>query len=91
MQIYSDSSRESETFALPNVEVWHVPPGDHRTRRLYFETSAMRDVYGESIHGMQSGWYWWACFPGCLPDSEAIGPFATEAEAVADAQEQEIV
>ena len=32
------------------------------------------------------GWYWWACFPGCLPDSEPHGPFDTEDEATADAQ-----
>lgn len=32
-----------------------------------------------------AGWYWWACFPGCLPDGEPVGPFATEAEALADA------
>jgi hypothetical protein len=31
------------------------------------------------------GWYWWPCFPGCLPESDPIGPFATEAEAIADA------
>ena len=30
------------------------------------------------------GWYWQACFPGCLPDSEPFGPFETEAEALAD-------
>lgn len=36
-----------------------------------------------------SGWYYWHCFPGCLPDSEPIGPFATEAEALADAREVE--
>ena len=33
------------------------------------------------------GWYWWACFPGCLPDGEAIGPFETEAECIADFKE----
>jgi hypothetical protein len=33
------------------------------------------------------GWYWQACFPGCLPDSDPSGPFATEAEALADALE----
>jgi hypothetical protein len=37
---------------------------------------------------IEAGWYWWACFPGCLPDSEfPNGPFATEAEAIADAQD----
>lgn len=35
---------------------------------------------------LEPGWYWWACFPGCLPDSDPNGPFATEAEALADAQ-----
>ena len=34
------------------------------------------------------GWYWWSCFPGCLPDSDPNGPFATEAEALADAQDE---
>ena len=24
-----------------------------------------------------AGWFWWACQPGCLPDSPPIGPFAT--------------
>lgn len=24
------------------------------------------------------GWYWWACWPGCLPDSDPVGPFDTE-------------
>ena len=33
------------------------------------------------------GWYYWSCFPGCLPDSDPMGPFETEAEALADARE----
>ncbi len=33
------------------------------------------------------GWFYWFCFPGCLPDSEPNGPYATEAEALAAAQE----
>lgn len=37
--------------------------------------------------GIQGGWFYWYCFPGCLPDSEAIGPFATYAEAEKAAQE----
>ncbi len=31
------------------------------------------------------GWYWWTCCPGCLPDSDASGPFETEEEAIQDA------
>ena len=33
-----------------------------------------------------TGWYWWPCFPGCLPDGDAFGPFASEAEALEDAR-----
>lgn len=31
------------------------------------------------------GWYWWSCCPGCLPDADASGPFATERECLLDA------
>jgi len=34
-----------------------------------------------------SGWYWWSCLPGCMPDSEANGPFETYELALADARE----
>jgi hypothetical protein len=34
----------------------------------------------------EPGYYWWACFPGCLPDGEPNGPFETEEEALEDAQ-----
>ena len=36
---------------------------------------------------MEGGWFWWTCLPGCLPDSCAFGPFASHAEALADAME----
>ena len=34
------------------------------------------------------GWYWWACFSGCLPDGEPSGPFSTSYRAYADAREE---
>jgi len=33
------------------------------------------------------GWYWWACFPGCIPDGDFSGPFETEEEAIRDAND----
>lgn len=42
------------------------------------------DADGEPV---KPGFYWWACFPGCLPDSDAFGPFATEQDAINDALE----
>jgi hypothetical protein len=35
----------------------------------------------------ESGWYYWFCLPGCMPDSEATGPFATVADALENARE----
>jgi len=36
-------------------------------------------------HADEPGWYWWACSPGCMPDSDPIGPFRTSADAYRDA------
>ena len=70
-QAYSDPAREADPHALPDVEMFHVGPNEVQ----------------HSAEPTQVGWYWWSCFPGCLPDGEPNGPFATEAEALADAQD----
>lgn len=43
----------------------------------------------EDFEILQAGWYWWTCFPGCLPDSDPTGPFAAYADALADARNGE--
>ena len=49
----------------------------------------MRDSMAENDAEDLVGWYYWYCQPGCLPDSDAIGPFPTDTEAFADAEENE--
>lgn len=78
-QIYSDPSRESDPHALPDVEVFYINADEAQRIQWYGPDS---EPVGER------GWYYWFCFPGCLPDSDTIGPFATAAEARADAQGQ---
>lgn len=34
-----------------------------------------------------SGWYYWACQLGCIPDGDPIGPFQTEGDAWSEAEE----
>ncbi len=34
------------------------------------------------------GWYWWACFPGCMPDGDPFGPYETEDEAITAANDE---
>lgn len=82
MQAYTDPSRENDPHALPDLEVWrekasHTPwdecPARHEEANAHTEEC--------------SGWYYWHCFPGCLPDSEPVGPFDSAEEALADARE----
>ncbi len=48
------------------------------------EDYALTDDDGEPL---EAGWYWWECQPGCLPDSDALGPFETEDDATYAAEE----
>jgi len=73
MRLYSDPSREVETYALPDVEVFHA---------------GADELQWEGQEGpSEVGWYFWSCFPWCLPDSDPIGPYATEEAAASAARE----
>lgn len=50
-----------------------------------FETFYLAHKADEADY--EQGWYWWACFPGCIPDGDPMGPFATEEDAISDANE----
>lgn len=70
---YSDETRAADKWSLPDIETFHTAdPGFHIT---------------EDGEDRGAGWYWWVCLPGCMPDSDAMGPFETEADALADARE----
>ena len=50
----------------------------------FFVTASQSCLFGDT-----TGWYWWACMPGCLPDGDPIGPFNTQQAAIDDGQEAE--
>lgn len=57
--------------------------------RLASMNSKVRDAMFDAMieeEGIEGGFFWWTCLPGCLPDSSAFGPFKTHAEALADAR-----
>lgn len=100
MQAYSDPRREDEPTALPDIEVFYqdgsdIFEGGYEGRCDSCGRHGMlADGFGSeqplclacAKESYGPGWYWWSCFPGCLPDSEPNGPFETDAEALADAQ-----
>jgi hypothetical protein len=73
-QFYSNPEREGNPHALPDAEVFFVSSQE-----------AIENASGDGP--MQEGWYYWFCFPGCLPDGEPIGPFETEQNAIDDCRD----
>ena len=72
MRMYSDETRENDKWALPDVEVFH--------------SSDYPATAGEEP--LEPGWYYWYCFPGCLPDSDPFGPFESEETAIEAVREE---
>jgi hypothetical protein len=77
MQAYSNPKRESDPYALPDVEVFKRTVAENKA-------DGCLDDDGEPF---ETGWYWWSCFPGCMPDGYPIGPFESYELALADAQD----
>ena len=79
-QFYFDPDREGDPHALPDGEVFYID--DEKAIRWNTERA-------EQGTGYAAGWYWWACFAGCLPDSDPMGPFESESDAITDARESQ--
>jgi hypothetical protein len=71
------SWKDEEFGPVGSFEVWHYDGS---------EPEFMRD---EEDQPLAAGWYWWACYPGCLPDGEPMGPFETEDAALRNAHDDE--
>jgi hypothetical protein len=82
-QFYSSPERENDPHALPDMEVFY----QSQMEAIYGPKILFPKAIADKYTSAKAGWYWWSCFPGCLPDSEPMGPFETEAEAIADATE----
>ena len=80
MQTYSDPSRANDKWSLPDVEVFHVTEAETDTDDA-FHSEEDGSYFGD-------GWYFWYCFPGCLPEGDPWGPYTTEAEAMKEMRER---
>jgi hypothetical protein len=82
--------KNTEIFFVSASDFINAGEGDWRAELLAEQvTSSPEDDDHEQERQCEAesleGWYWWTCCPGCLPDSDAFGPFETEEEAVQDA------
>lgn len=101
-QHYSNPEREDDPNALPDIEVFELTAEEavQQDEELMWDAgkrfplmhmnSRDRDkaiAWAIEESGTTGGWYWRSCFPGCLPDGCANGPFKTRKEALKDAQD----
>lgn len=87
IEVFELTAEEVATSGNYEDEIFELMK--QRPYRLAAMNSQARDRLIEALieqEGITGGWYWHSCFPGCLPDSDPMGPFATRAEALADAQ-----
>ena len=77
MQAYSNPAREEDPHALPNVEVFYLTSEEAE----FCFREADCDI-------PEAGYFYVFSFPGCLPDSEPVGPFKTADEALRAAREE---
>lgn len=98
-QHYRDPKRANDPYSLPDVETFRAFSGDcpfctsgvtvHAAGETIYcdNCSAGRKGFELRSDQLTEGWFYWSCFPGCLPESDPIGPFDTEDEAIADARD----
>jgi hypothetical protein len=67
-------------YGRSQKEGYHAFRGDTGSFEVFWEDQ-------ENTADMETGWYWWACFPGCLPDGDQSGPFNTSTLAYEDAKQ----
>lgn len=101
-QHYSNPKRADDPHALPDIETFQltateVAEMDEELVYQYlkrFPLATMNSREREKMldamvkeDGITGGWFYWYCFPGCLPESTPFGPFESQAAALADARE----
>jgi hypothetical protein len=102
-QAYSSPDRERDPHALPDIEVFQLTAEEFagndedlmweagkRFPLMHMSSRAREKALAWAVEssGATGGWFWWSCFPGCLPDGPAIGPFKTKQEALEDARDE---
>jgi hypothetical protein len=87
VEIFQLTAREVAEMDEDRIHEWsrrheyRLASMNSRTREKMFDAMIEEE-------GIEGGWFWWTCLPGCMPDSDPFGPFDTYAEAKADAQSQ---
>lgn len=88
---------EEEEEGMENLEIFHKDADDfsvddeetwmgERLRENLGDDPDEAEIKAEAEK--LAGYYFWWCFPGCMPDSDAFGPYPTSEAAMQAAREQ---
>jgi hypothetical protein len=87
LEIFQLTARE---VAERDEELVYQYSKRHEYRLASMNSQVREKMFDAMIEeeGITGGWFYWYCFPGCLPDSEPMGPYASAKEAKEAAQEE---
>ena len=74
---------EDEIYNLMKRKEFRLASMSPRVREKMIETLIEEN-------GVKGGWFYFYCFPGCLPEGDPVGPFATCDEAIKACQEEAV-
>jgi hypothetical protein len=60
--------------------LYDIDPDTGASIEVFYADRVLAESFGRG-----TGWFWWTCQPGCLPDGPPTGPFATSYGALRDA------
>lgn len=81
--VYPENLNRAIEEQANQFQGYHKFPTEDGEGTGSFQVFHSRQDY--DVGDKEHGWYWWACFPGCLPDGEPNGPFPTSEGAYLDA------
>lgn len=81
---YSDPSRESDPHALPDVETFQTDEDGYLDGKPF----VLPHKPGGTAYGVRLGWFYVFVTPLESWDSEPVGPYDSETEALAAAREE---
>jgi hypothetical protein len=84
MRVYSNPKLEDAKWAQPDVEVFHH---EHKLPAHEFNTDCPMGTQPDIDECPGTGWYYWYCLVGCLPDSDPYGPYESQEEAIKECRQ----
>lgn len=87
LEVFQQTAREVAEHDEDVVDAYRKR---HEFRLAHINTQVRDKMFDTIIEeeGIQGGWFYWYCFPGCLPDSAPNGPYDSAENAKKAAQNE---